>query len=115
MYSGPLQPVDSALLCPATAASYRTMQLAAAVDGISLHAVSGHRTVAEQAHLYAQLGPGLAAPPGASLHHRATELDISVGAAGSPTHSWLVANAPAHGWVQRYSWEPWHWGNVRGC
>jgi LAS superfamily LD-carboxypeptidase LdcB len=77
--------------------------------------VSGWRSVEEQAQLYAQLGPDIAAPPGQSLHHAATELDLSVGAAGSPTHRWLSSNAGHFHFIQRYSWEPWHWGNTRGC
>lgn len=114
-YSGPLVPIDAARACPAVAASYRAMQHAAAVDGIAMWAVSGYRTVAEQAALFASLGPGIAAPPGASLHHQATELDLSVGAAGSSTHRWLTMHAGTFGFVQRYSWEPWHWGNIGGC
>jgi hypothetical protein len=115
MYAGPLVTVDSAQLCPRVAADYRAMQRAAGVHGIRLHAVSGYRTVAEQAALFAQLGPTLAARPGTSLHHAATELDITVGPAGSATHSWLSDNAARYNFIQRYSWEPWHWGNVRGC
>lgn len=115
MYSGPLVRVDAALICPRVAAGYRAMQRSAAMSGVSIWAVSGYRTIAQQAVLYAQLGPGLAAPPGTSLHHAATEFDLAVGAAGSPTHSWLTMHASTFGFIQRYSWEPWHWGNVRGC
>ena len=28
---------------------------------------------------------------------------------------WLVAHGPGFGFIQRYSWEPWHWGYVAGC
>lgn len=115
LYGGELEQVDAARVCPSVAHRYRQMQAAAAVAGINLHAVSGFRTDAEQADLYARLGPGIAAAPGTSLHRAATELDISTGTAGSPTHVWLTANAGRFGFTQRYSWEPWHWGNVRGC
>jgi LAS superfamily LD-carboxypeptidase LdcB len=91
------------------------MEGRAAAAGVILTATSGFRGWAEQAVLYAQLGPRLAAPPGASRHHDATELDVAVGPAGSATHRWLQAHGPAHGFIQRYSWEPWHWGYVAGC
>lgn len=115
MYSGPLVIVDGVPICPAVGADYLRMQAAARSDGVTFHATSGYRSVAEQAVLYAQLGPGIAAPPGTSLHHAATEFDIGVGPAGSAIHRWLSAHGPTFGFIQRYSWEPWHWGNVRGC
>lgn len=114
-YRGPLERVDFARVCPAVAADYRALERTAAAAGITLTAVSGYRSVAEQAVLYAKLGPRIAAPPGRSLHHAATELDIVVGLAGSPIHRFLLANGPRYNFIQRYSWEPWHWGNVRGC
>jgi hypothetical protein len=115
MYSGPLVRVDSASVCPAVAADYRAMERSAAAAGITITAISGYRSESEQAVLFARLGPRLAAPPGRSLHHAATELDLVVGFAGSATHTWLRRNAPSHNFIQRYSWEPWHWGNTRGC
>jgi len=114
-YDGPFMHVDAVVICPAVGAQYQQMQRSAALDGIRLWAVSGYRSYAEQAALYARLGPAIAAPPGRSLHHQATELDLAVGPAGSPVHRWLAVNGPRFGFVQRYSWEPWHWGNVRGC
>jgi len=30
-------------------------------------------------------------------------------------HAWLTRNAGPFGFVQRYSWEPWHWGFQPGC
>lgn len=114
-YSGPLVAVDGARVCPAVASDYRAMQRSAGAAGVRLYATSGYRSYAEQAVLYGQLGPTLAAPPGTSLHHAATELDINVGPAGSTTHSWLTRNAGRFNFLQRYSWEPWHWGNLRGC
>ncbi len=115
VYSGPLEAVDGVQVCPAVAAAYRVMDAAAARDGITLTPTSGFRGWAEQAILYAQLGPGIAAPPGTSRHHDATEFDLNVGPAGSPTHDWLREHGPSFGFIQRYSWEPWHWGYVRGC
>ena len=46
------------------------------------------------------------APPGHSLHRCATELDLGPESA----YGWLAANASGFGFVQRYSWEPWHYG-----
>jgi soluble lytic murein transglycosylase-like protein len=34
---------------------------------------------------------------------------------GDGAHAWLRDNAGRFGFVQRYSWEPWHWGYVPGC
>lgn len=115
VYAGPLETVDGVRVCPVVAAAYRRMDAAAARSGITLTPTSGFRGWAEQAVLYARLGPGIAAPPGASRHHDATELDLNVGPAGSATHRWLQAHGPAHGFHQRYSWEPWHWGYLAGC
>jgi len=114
-YSGPLVYVDGVPICPRVGAAYRAMDAAAARDGVSISASSGFRGYAEQAALYAALGPAIAAPPGVSRHHDATEFDLNVGAAGSTTHAWLTRRAGAFGFVQRYSWEPWHWGFVAGC
>lgn len=114
-YRGPLALVKGVRVCPAVAAAFRRMDAVAAQAGIAIVPTSGYRSFAEQAVLYARLGPAIAAPPGASRHHDATELDINVGPAGSAIHRWLQAHGPSHGFTQRYSWEPWHWGFVAGC
>ena len=55
-------------------------------------------------------GPSVGRAPGTSLHRCATELDL-----GPPSaYGWLAANAPRFGFLKRYSWEPWHFGFVRG-
>jgi soluble lytic murein transglycosylase-like protein len=46
------------------------------------------------------------ARPGASLHRYGTELDLGPATA----HGWLAANAGRFHFIQRYSWEPWHFG-----
>ena len=75
--------------------------------GISLLVVSGFRSDAEQAALFAaHPDPQWVAPPGHSLHRCATELDLGPGSA----YAWLAANASRFGFVQRYSWEAWHFG-----
>jgi Transglycosylase SLT domain/D-alanyl-D-alanine carboxypeptidase len=72
---------------------------------------SGFRSDAEQAALFAQNpDPQWVAPPGTSLHRCATELDLGPPAA----YGWLAANAPRFGFLNRYSWEPWHFGYTEG-
>ena len=94
---------------PDVAAALDRMAAAAARDGIGLIVVSGFRTNAEQAVLFARHpDPKWVAPPGQSLHRLGTELDLGPPAA----YAWLAANAPRFHYVQRYSWEPWHWGFV---
>ena len=34
---------------------------------------------------------------------------------GGGAGAWLARNAQAFGFVQRYSWEPWHYGYLAGC
>ncbi len=115
-YAGPLVVVDRAGTCPRVARQFMRMRTAAARDRIYLHVTSGFRTRLHQARLYRELGPQWAARPGKTLHHDATELDIRMmPGAGNPTHVWLTRHARFFGFVQRYSWEPWHWGFVRGC
>ena len=75
--------------------------------GSSLVVVSGFRSDAEQAELFAaHPDPTWVAPPGQSLHRCATELDLGP----SSAYGWLAANAGRFGFVQRYSWEAWHFG-----
>ncbi|HET7418378.1 MAG TPA: transglycosylase SLT domain-containing protein [Solirubrobacterales bacterium] len=106
-YSGPLIFRDGEGIRPDAAAAYDQMALAARSDGIVLLVVSGFRSDAEQAELFAaHPDPTWVAPPGHSLHRCATELDLGPDSA----FAWLAANAGRFGFVQRYSWEPWHYG-----
>jgi hypothetical protein len=83
------------------------MERAAAADGVHLIVVSAFRSNAEQAALFAQHpDPKWVAPPGHSLHRLGTELDLGPNGA----YVWLAANAKRFGFIQRYSWEPWHYG-----
>ena len=112
-YSGPLVFRDGRPTCPAVAAAFDRMDAAAHRDGIDLVVVSGFRSDAEQAVLFRRHpDPRWVAPPGTSRHRDATELDISTGGGAG---AWLARNAPAFGFVQRYSWEPWHYGYLAGC
>jgi len=106
-YGGPLVMRDGEGMRPDVAAAYDQMVLAARGDGIALMVVSGFRSDAEQAELFAaHPDPTWVAPPGHSLHRCATELDLGPSAA----YGWLAANAARFGFVQRYSWEAWHYG-----
>jgi Transglycosylase SLT domain/D-alanyl-D-alanine carboxypeptidase len=110
-YGGPLVYRDGEGIRPDAAAAYDQMAAAARGDGIELVVVSGFRSDAEQAELFAaHPDPTWVAPPGQSLHRCATELDIGP----SSAYSWLAANAGRFGFVQRYSWEAWHYGFSAG-
>ena len=110
-YGGPLMYRDGEEMRPDVAAAYDQMAAAARVDGVVLMVVSGFRSDAEQAELFAaNPDPTWVAPPGQSLHRCATELDLGP----SSAYGWLAANATRFGFVQRYSWEAWHYGFVSG-
>jgi len=106
-YSGPLAYRQGKPMRPDVAQAFDRM--AAAADGeagVSLLVVSGFRSDAEQARLFAaNPDPRWVARPGQSLHRNATELDLGPDAA----YGWLAANAGRFGFLKRYSWEPWHY------
>jgi Transglycosylase SLT domain/D-alanyl-D-alanine carboxypeptidase len=110
-YSGPLVYRDGEGMRPDVAAAYDRMAAAARRAGHDLVVVSGFRSDAEQARLFAQHpDPRWVAPPGHSLHRCATELDLGP----SSAYGWLAANAGRFGFIRRYSWEPWHFGFSAG-
>jgi hypothetical protein len=110
-YSGPLVYSDGEGMRPDVAAAFDRMSASARRAGLDLVVVSGFRSDAEQAQLFAQHpDPRWVAPPGRSLHRCATELDLGP----SSAYGWLAAKARRFGFVQRYSWEAWHYGFVGG-
>jgi hypothetical protein len=110
-YGGPLLYRDGKGMRPDVAAAYDRMELAARADGLDLIVVSGFRSDAEQAALFAaHPDPKWVAPPGQSLHRCATELDLGPETA----YGWLAANASRFGFLKRYSWEAWHFGFEAG-
>jgi hypothetical protein len=111
-YGGPLAYRQGKPMRPDVALAFDRMAAVAREQaGLFLAVASGFRSDAEQARLFAaHPDPKWVAPPGESLHRYATELDLGPPAA----YGWLAANAPRFGFVQRYSWEPWHWGFTRG-
>ncbi len=106
-YSGSLVYRGGEGVRPDVGAAFDRMAAAAASDGLTLVVNSGFRSDAEQAALFAaNPDPRWVAPPGRSLHRCATELDLGPETA----YGWLAANASRFGFVQRYSWEAWHYG-----
>lgn len=96
---------------PDVAGAFDQMAVAAAAAGYQLLVSSAFRSDAEQAALFAaNPDPKWVAPPGTSLHRCATELDLGP----ADAYGWLAANAGRFGFVQRYSWEPWHYGYSLG-
>jgi hypothetical protein len=110
-YSGPLAYRDGEGMRPDVAAAYDRLAGAARRAGFDLVVVSGFRSDAEQARLFAQHpDPRWVAPPGHSLHRCATELDLGP----SSAYGWLDAHAPGFGFLRRYPWEAWHFGYIAG-
>jgi Transglycosylase SLT domain/D-alanyl-D-alanine carboxypeptidase len=110
-YGGPLVFRQGEGMRPDVAAAFDQMAAAASRDGLILIVNSGFRSDAEQAALFAaNPDPRWVAPPGQSLHRCATELDLGPESA----YGWLAANAGRFGFVQRYSWEAWHYGFSAG-
>jgi len=106
-YRGPLARRQGKPMRPDVAVAFDRMQAAARRDGIALVVVSGFRSNAEQAALFARHpDPKWVAVPGRSLHRLGTELDLGPPAA----YRWLASNAKRFHFTQRYSWEPWHYG-----
>lgn len=106
-YRGPLAHRQGKPMRPDVAAAFDRMEAAARRDGVALVVVSGFRSNGEQALLFARHpDPRWVAPPGRSLHRLGTELDLGPPAA----YGWLAANAERFHFIQRYSWEPWHYG-----
>jgi hypothetical protein len=108
-YSGPLAYRQGKPMRPDVAAALDRMNAAARRDGVALIVNSAYRSDAEQERLYAQHpDPKWVAPPGRSLHRNGTELDLGP----SSAYGWLARNAGRFHFVQRYGWEPWHYGYV---
>jgi hypothetical protein len=106
-YDGPLAYRQGKPMRPDVAQAFDRMERAARADRIGLTITSGFRSDAEQAELFRRHpDPKWVAPPGHSLHRYGTELDLGPKSA----YAWLAGNGERFHFVQRYSWEPWHWG-----
>jgi D-alanyl-D-alanine carboxypeptidase len=105
-YDGPLAERQGKKMRPDVAAAFDRMERAASAAGVALIINSAYRSNAEQAALFAaRPDPKWVARPGTSLHRLGTELDLGPPAA----YGWLAANAKKFHFVQRYSWEAWHY------
>ncbi len=106
-YSGPLARRQGEPMRPDVARAFDRMEAAARREGVALLITSAYRSDAEQEELYDRHpDPRWVAPPGRSLHRLGTELDL-----GPPSaYAWLAGNAGRFHFIQRYSWEPWHYG-----
>jgi soluble lytic murein transglycosylase-like protein len=107
-YQGPFAYRQGKPMRPDVAQAFDRMEGAARREaGISLVITSAFRSDAEQARLFAENpDPRYVARPGTSLHRYGTELDLGP----SSAYGWLAHNARRFGFIQRYSWEPWHYG-----
>lgn len=94
---------------------YLALVEAGAAAGIEVAINDGFRAYPEQKRLHEGYTKGLAgfnqaARPGYSKHQNGIAFDINVpGGAGNPAYDWLIANAPAKGFVRTVDKEPWHW------
>src|SRR6185295_2112795 len=107
-YNGPFAYRQGKPMRPDVALAFDRMAAAARKEaGIDLLINSAYRSDAEQARLFAaHPDPKWVARPGESLHRLGTELDL-----GPPgAYGWLAANAGRFHFIQRYSYEPWHYG-----
>jgi len=112
-YEGPLAYRMGKPMRPDVARAFDRLAAAARREaGLGLSITSGFRSDAEQARLFAaNPDPRWVAPPGRSLHRYGTELDL-----GPPSaYGWLRANARRFGFIQRYSWEAWHYGYIHNA
>jgi len=107
-YNGPFAFRQGKPMRPDVAPAFDRMAAAAGKEaGLTLIIVSAWRSNAEQAVLFAKdPDPRMVAPPGKSLHRMGTELDLGPPAA----YPWLKVNATRFHFIQRYSWEAWHFG-----
>lgn len=114
----------------ATAHVFAEMEARARKDGVELRLTSGWRSMKSQRNAYGERhdsktgeltkagkAKGPAARPGWSAHQSGRAIDIGTGMgreqymAGNRTriYKWLEKNAPAFGFAQTVSSEPWHW------
>lgn len=134
-----LIPVGRTNMSKEAAQDFNAMVRAAAADGVSVLAISGYRSYAEQADLYGRyletFGQGraaeLSAEPGHSEHQTGLAVDIGdpSGAcplmecfAYTPAGAWAADNSWRYGFIIRYpagahavtgySYEPWHLRHV---
>lgn len=100
-----------------TAPFWNLMNDAAAAEGVTLHLISGFRTMTKQRSLYGNGEKGkFVAKPGFSNHQNGIAFDVcyassrGIGAdACAKQINWLRANAKKFNFCQPMDYEPWHW------
>jgi LAS superfamily LD-carboxypeptidase LdcB len=105
--------VDGKLVEKHTAVVLRRMIDAARRDRVTIHVVSGFRTMEKQRQLYRLYKAGrgaLAATPGYSNHQSGTALDLNTSSRG--VYAWLTRHADEYGFVRTVRSEKWHWDLV---
>jgi zinc D-Ala-D-Ala carboxypeptidase len=133
----PITPDGQIQLRAAAAQKYQDMSAAASQAGVTLVALSGFRSVADQQHIFfdvkAERGQvatkraEVSAPPGYSEHHTGYAIDLGDGNTPATNlspdfdktaaYQWLEKNAPFYSFElsfpknnpQGVSYEPWHW------
>jgi hypothetical protein len=96
-----------------TARAYLRMRKAARKAGVTMHIVSGFRSMASQRYLYhcylskACNGGNLAAVPGYSNHQSGHALDLNTSSGG--VYSYLVNHGHTFGFRRTVPSEIWHW------
>jgi Transglycosylase SLT domain/D-alanyl-D-alanine carboxypeptidase len=106
-YSGPFAYRQGKPMRPDVALAFDRMDHAARKAGVDLVITSAYRSDAQQAELFRRHpDPKWVAPPGQSLHRFGTELDLGP----TTAYAWLAANALRFHFIERYPWEPWHYG-----
>lgn len=130
-----LESVNGQLLRPEAAAALRSLQAAAAEDGVEVTAISGYRSFADQAGLYAGYTAGygteqadaISARPGHSEHQTGLAVDVAAPDGlctlqacfeATAAGAWAADNAHRFGFIVRYpagaaditgyAYEPWH-------
>ena len=111
------------------AKAYLRMVTAATKDGVGWGVTSSYRSVRRQRALFdaalKKYGSEAkarkwVAPPGKSNHNKGIAVDIAElysnrkNFKDNPVWQWLTANGPKYKFVQRMSWEPWHWEYTGG-
>lgn len=97
-------------LSPELLAHYNTLRAAASAAGHDILLNSGFRSFPDQQELWdANPNPNKVARPGRSNHQNGIAIDINTGSFTSAMYRWMVANAPALGWIRTVDDEHWHW------
>lgn len=97
-------------LSPELMGHYNTLRAQASPAGHDIRLNSGFRSFPDQQELWdANPNPARVARPGRSNHQNGIAIDINTGSFSSAMYLWMVANAPALGWIRTVDDEHWHW------